>query len=415
MPQAESLTPAETPAASDGHPSLRVPVEARGVAIVILATVATVWILDWAQTFFVSLLVGILIAYTLNPLVNGLQRIKFPRVLATTAVMIGVVCALVFGAYSLGGQIQAIINQLPTASSKLSAALSNLRDSQRRTMQKVQSAARAIENATKPAAPVTTVTPPPPPPPPPNPDAEVSDDTGTQPHAPVTAPAQPIQIVVEQPSSKLGSYLWAGSVGALGILGQVVTVIFLVYFLLLAGDTFKRKLVRIAGPSLSKKKITVTILDDINQSIQRYMFMLLTTNIMVGLLSWLAFRLIGLDNAGAWAVAAGVLHLIPYLGPAVAASATGMAAFIQFNSFSTALLIVGASLFIATVIGTFVTTWMTGRIAKMNTAGVFISLLFWGWLWGVWGMLLSIPLIVIIKVVSQQVEQLHPVAELLGE
>lgn len=415
MPQAESLTPAETPAASDGHPSLRVPVEARGVAIVILATVATVWILDWAQTFFVSLLVGILIAYTLNPLVNGLQRIKFPRVLATTAVMIGVVCALVFGAYSLGGQIQAIINQLPTASSKLSAALSNLRDSQRRTMQKVQSAARAIENATKPAAPVTTVTPPPPPPPPPNPDAEVSDDTGTQPHAPVTAPAQPIQIVVEQPSSKLGSYLWAGSVGALGILGQVVTVIFLVYFLLLAGDTFKRKLVRIAGPSLSKKKITVTILDDINQSIQRYMFMLLTTNIMVGLLSWLAFRLIGLDNAGAWAVAAGVLHLIPYLGPAVAASATGMAAFIQFNSFSTALLVAGASLFIATVIGTFVTTWMTGRIAKMNTAGVFISLLFWGWLWGVWGMLLSIPLIVIIKVVSQQVEQLHPVAELLGE
>lgn len=415
MPQAESLTPAETPAASDGHPSLRVPVEARGVAIVILATVATVWILDWAQTFFVSLLVGILIAYTLNPLVNGLQRIKFPRVLATTAVMIGVVCALVFGAYSLGGQIQAIINQLPTASSKLSAALSNLRDSQRRTMQKVQSAARAIENATKPAAPVTTVTPPPPPPPPPNPDAEVGDDTGTQPRAPVTAPAQPIQIVVEQPSSKLGSYLWAGSVGALGILGQVVTVIFLVYFLLLAGDTFKRKLVRIAGPSLSKKKITVTILDDINQSIQRYMFMLLTTNIMVGLLSWLAFRLIGLDNAGAWAVAAGVLHLIPYLGPAVAASATGMAAFIQFNSFSTALLIVGASLFIATVIGTFVTTWMTGRIAKMNTAGVFISLLFWGWLWGVWGMLLSIPLIVIIKVVSQQVEQLHPVAELLGE
>jgi hypothetical protein len=74
-----------------------------------------------------------------------------------------------------------------------------------------------------------------------------------------------------------------------------------------------------------------------------------------------------------------------------------------------------ASIAIATVVGTFVTTWMTGRIARMNSAAVFISLLFWGWLWGVRGMLLSIPIIVIVKVVSQHVEQLHPLAELLGD
>jgi predicted PurR-regulated permease PerM len=87
----------------------------------------------------------------------------------------------------------------------------------------------------------------------------------------------------------------------------------------------------------------------------------------------------------------------------------------QFDSFSMALLVSGTSLAIATVVGTFVVTWMTGKIAKMNAAAVFISLLFWGWLWGVWGMLLSIPIIVIVKVVSERVEQLEPVAELLGE
>ena len=92
-----------------------------------------------------------------------------------------------------------------------------------------------------------------------------------------------------------------------------------------------------------------------------------------------------------------------------------MAAFLQFDTFSTALLVSGASLAIAMVVGTFVTTWMTGRIAKMNAAAVFISLLFWAWLWGVWGVLLSIPIIVIVKVVSQHVQQLQPVAELLGE
>ena len=414
--QAESLSVAETSAEPAGHPSLRVPVAARGVGIVILATVGLVWLLSWAQIFFVSLLLGILIAYTLNPLVNGLQWIKLPRFVATTVVMLSVLCALVFGAYSLRGQIQNVINQLPAASSKISAKLASLRYSQRRTMQKVQSAARVFESVTKPAA--VTVTPPPPPPAPkPDAEPEASSDGDVKPDAaPAAAPLQPVQVVVEQPATnKLGGYLWAGSVGVMGFLAQATMVIFLVFFLLLNGDTFKRKLVRIAGPSLSNKKITVSILDDINRSIQRYMLMLLTTNVMVGLLSWLAFRLIGLDNAGAWAVLAGVLHVIPYLGPAVTAGVTGMAGFIQFDSLSTAALVASASLVVATFIGTFVTAWMTGRIARMNTAGVFISLLFWGWLWGLWGMLLSIPIIVIIKVISQQVEQLHPVAELLGE
>jgi predicted PurR-regulated permease PerM len=203
--------------------------------------------------------------------------------------------------------------------------------------------------------------------------------------------------------------------GALVAMGQAAMVVFLVFFLLLGGDQFKRKLVRLTGPTLSNKKITVHILDDINGSIQKYMLMLLTTNLLVALLSWIAFHWIGLENAGAWAVAAGLLHVIPYLGPAVTAIATGMAAFMQFESFPMALLVAGTSLAIATVVGTFVTTWMTGRIAHMNSAAVFISLLFWGWLWGVWGMLLSIPIIVIAKVVSQHVEQLQPMAELLGD
>lgn len=201
----------------------------------------------------------------------------------------------------------------------------------------------------------------------------------------------------------------------IAFIGQAVMVLFLVFFFLLGGNMFKRKLVRLAGPTLSRKKITVHILDDINDSIQKYMFMLLVTNVSVGLLTWFALHLIGLENAGAWAVSAGLLHVIPYAGPGLTAAVLGMAAFMQFDSLSMGLLAAGASLAIATFVGTFVTTWMTGKFAKMNTAAVFVSLLFWSWLWGVWGLLLGIPIIVIIKVVSQHVEQLHPVAELLGE
>jgi predicted PurR-regulated permease PerM len=369
------------------HPmTLYAPVNARGLALGILATVSLVFALDWTQTFLVPLLLGILFAYTLSPLVAGLQRIRIPRVLATSMVMATVMCTVVLGAYSLRGQMQTILAQLPEATTKLSGGIASMRDDPGGNMQKVQSAMGEIEKATSQVASVS-------------PDLDQS----------------PVHVVIDTPGFKLGDFMWARSLGALGIVGQAAMVMFLVFFLLVGGDTFKRKLVRITGPSLSKRKVTVAILDDINASIQKYMFMLLTTNVLVGLLMWIAFRWIGLDNAGAWAVTAGLLHVIPYLGPLAIAATTGMAAYMQFDSFLMALLVSGVSLAIATLIGTFVTTWMTGKIARMNAAAVFISLLFWAWLWGVWGMLLGIPIVVILKVVSQHVEQLQPVAELLGE
>jgi predicted PurR-regulated permease PerM len=192
-------------------------------------------------------------------------------------------------------------------------------------------------------------------------------------------------------------------------------VIFLVFFLLLSGDQFKRKLVKITGPSLSSQKITVHILDAINKSIQRYMFMLLVTNMLLALLLWIVFRWIGLENAGAWAVVAGCLHIIPYFGPLIIAVTTGLTAFMQFGSLPKMFLVSGSSLGLAMLVGTFITAWMTGRIAKMNATAVFVGLLFWGWLWGIWGLLLGIPIIVMVRVVSEHVEGMQTVAELLSE
>jgi predicted PurR-regulated permease PerM len=300
--------------------------------------------------------------------------------------MLGVVSALVLGTYSLRGQMRTILDQLPEAASTLSAGLASLRKGQDSTMRKVQTAASEFEKATSQVAGVAS-----------------------------SARQPATRVVIDPPDFKLGNYLWVGSMGAAGLIGQAAMVIFLTFFLLLSGNTYRKKLVRLTGPTLSNKKITIHILDGINESIQRYMFMLLATNVLVGLLTWIALRWIGLENAGAWAVAAGLLHLIPSLGPAVTAAGLGMAAFMQFDTLSTALVVVAASLAIATLVGTFVTTWMTGRIAKMNTAAVFVSLLFWTWLWGVWGMLLSMPIMAIVKVVAGHVETLEPVAELLGD
>jgi predicted PurR-regulated permease PerM len=366
--------------------TVRMPVNARGLALAILATVAVVFALEWAQKFFIPLLIGIIMAYTLNPLVVWLERIKIPRVMGTSLVMMALLCVGGFAAMSLRDQAQTILEQLPEAASKVSATLLDMRKGQPNTMQKVQAAAREIDKATSQAG-----------------------ETHT------TSKQIPPHVVVDRPAFNLGDLLWAGSMGAVAFISQATMVLILVFFLLLAGDTFKRKLVRLTGPSLSNKKITVQILDDINVSIQRYMFTLLVANVLLALFTWIAFRWIGLENAGAWAVAAGSLHVIPYFGPVLIAIATGMAAFMQFESFWMALLAAGSSLAIATVVGMLLITWMTGRLAKMNASAVFIALLFWGWLWGVWGLLLAIPIIGMVKVVSQHVEELQPLAELLEE
>jgi predicted PurR-regulated permease PerM len=367
-------------------PAVRMQVNARGLALGILAALATVFALSWAQGFAIPLLLGIVIAYTVNPLVNWLEAIKVPRAGGTVIVMVSIIGALIFGTYSLRGQMQTILAQLPEAAATFASGLARMRISEIGNWRTMQNAVAEVERATTEAI-----------------------------AGPAARHQRATHVIVDQPAFKLNDFMWKNSMGALGVIGQAVVVGFLVFFLLLGGDTFKRKLVRLTGPSLSKRKITVRILDDINDSIQKYMLMLLTTNLVVTLLTWIAFQWIGLENAGAWAVAAGLLHIVPYLGPGVTAVATGMAAFMQFQSLPMALLIAGSSLVIATLVGTIVTTWMTGRIAHLNSAAVFISLLFWGWLWGIWGMLLSIPIIVIVKVVSQHVEQLHPVAELLGD
>lgn len=361
-------------------------IKVKNSALLILTTLAVVFALQWAQSFVITLLLGILLSYTLNPLVARMEQIKIPRVIGSTIVIVAVILSIVFAAYGLRGQVQSIIAKLPEVSAKLSSALASKRGDPLTNMQKVQIAATQVEAAT----------------------SSVQSNN-------ISEKKPAMRVVIVDPKFKLDDFLWRGSLGVFGFIGEAMTMIFLAYFMLLSGDTFKRKLVRLTGSTLTQKKITVHILEDINNSIQHYLFMLLVTNVLIGIFMWIAFRVLGLENAGAWAVSAGFLHLIPYFGPVATAAATGMAAYMQFNSLLMALLVAGVALLVATIIGIFITTWMTGRIAKMNSAAVFISLLFFAWLWGIWGMLLGIPIVVIIKVVSERIEQFQPLAELLSE
>ena len=387
QPEVPPESPISSPSDVTAPPELQglqlpLHVNARGLALGIIATVSFLYAVQWAQKFLIPLFLGIFISYTLNPVLVWLERMRIPRMLGATLVTALIFCGSVAVLNTVQGQFQSIIEELPAATHKLSRLLATTFDGRPGTFQRMQAVATEIEQATSLDA------------------RQALKKTST---------------MAGRPAINVIDWVWAGSMGLLGVISQAMMVIFLVFFLLLSGDTFKRKLVKLAGPSLSKKKITVHILDDINVSIQSYMFMLLVTNCLLALLMWFALRAIGLENAGAWAIVAGLLHVMPYFGPLLITSATGLVAFLQFESLEKVLLVTGSSMVIATLVGTVVTTWMTGKIAKMNPAAVFVSLLFWGWLWGVWGLLLGVPIIFMLKVVAERIEGMEVIAELLGE
>ena len=377
-------------AAADSNHALRFPihVNARGLALGIIATIAFVYALQWSQDFLIPLMLGIFIAYTLNPLVMWLEYCKIPRPVGATLVTVAMLALMAVTLNRVQGEFFNIIDDLPRITQKVTKVLRDTNDGTPGTITQIQAAANQIEQATA------------------NPDVEEKK---------VAPKKMAVAGAAAGGSFKVMDWVLAGSKSLIGFVTQGTMVVFLVFFLLLAGDTFKRKLVKLTGPSLSRKKVTVHILDDINSSIQNYMFMLLVTNTLLALMMWGALTAIGLQNAGAWAIVAGLLHIMPYFGPLLITAATGLAAFMQFDKIGEVLLVTGSSLAIATLVGTVIATWMTGRIAKMNPAAVFVSLLFWGWLWGMWGLLLGVPIVVMIKVVAERVEGMEVLAELLGE
>ncbi|MDB5936943.1 MAG: family transporter [Massilia sp.] len=373
-----------------GH-SFKLPlhVNARGMALSVIAIVAFVWALQWSQKFFVPLLLGVFIAYTLSPVVQWLERWHIKRAIGATLVTVAILAVMAGVLYRVQGEILNIVDELPTITHKITKLMTDNAGGQPSTIQQMQAAASEIERAT----------------------ANVGSDASRA----VARKSLPAAAAAAGSGFKVMDWVLAGSVGVATFVSQATMVVFLVFFLLLAGDTFKRKLVKLTGPSLTRKKVTVHILDDINTSIQAYMFMLLVTNVLLALLMWMALSAIGLENAGAWAIFAGLMHIMPYFGPLLITAATGVVAFMQFEQLRMVLLVAGASLAIATLVGTVVATWMTGRIARMNPAAVFVSLLFWGWLWGVWGLLLGVPVVVVVKVIAERVEGMEVLAELLGE
>jgi len=365
---------------------LRMPVDVRSFSLALLMVLAIIFMLHWARAIFIPLMLGVMISYALSPPVNLMQKWRIPRAIGAAVLLLGIVGGTGALGYSLSDDAVKLIETLPEAAQKMRVAWRKERGTPEGMMENVQKTATQLE--------------------------QVARETGAP------APAAPrgvTRVQIEKPKLNVKEYLWMGTKGAVGFAGQLTMVLFLAYFMLVSGDTFRRKLVKITGPTLSKKKITLKVLDEITAQIQRYLLVQIFTSILVGVVTWLAFLWIGLEHAAIWGIAAGVFNTVPYLGPVIVTGGTALVAFLQFGTIGMALLVSGISLVITGLEGYLLTPWLTGRASRMSPVVVFVSVLFWGWLWGVWGLLLGVPIIMIIKAVCDRVEDLEPIGELLGD
>jgi predicted PurR-regulated permease PerM len=349
-------------------------------AMVVLAVIALIFLLHWGAPFFIPLFIALLIAYALSPVADFLTRFVRWRVLSATLVVTGLLAVGGAGVWAWSDDMAALWQRVPDVTRSVSDSLKKMAQ-QSSPVAEVKKAAAEIEAIAQ---------------------------TGKPPgRAPPPAPsASPVSF---------WKLVWEGGKGAAVAATQFMAVVFLVFFMLASGDMFKRKLVRSIGATLSEKKITVQAIDEIDLQIRRYLGVVVVSNLLVGIGTWIAFSVLGMHYAELWGVVAGVLHTAPYFGPAIIAVASLIAAFLQFGDWSQAVLVAGATVAVATLVGSVFATWLSARQTRMNTTATFIGLLFFGWIWGLWGILLGIPLLAIVKTVCERCEGWEGFADLLGQ
>ena len=363
------------------------PVNLRSTSLVVLAALASLYVLHWAAAVFVPLLLGLMFSYALTPLVNRMVRMRVPRVLASALLVVGILGGIGALAYTLADDAGTLIEIIPEAAQKLRRSLEGHRSAgPASTIEKVQKAAAELERT-----------------------AEASAIA-----RPTTARGV-TKVTIERARFDVKDYLWPGALGLVAAVGQATVIVFVTFFLLVSGDTFRRKMVKIAGPTFGQKKLTLQALDEIDDQVQRYLMVQVATSAIVGVATWLAFLWIGVERAAVWGVVGFVFNFIPYLGSIAVTGFSALVGFVQFGSLEMALLVGGVSMFIHSVEGYILTPWLTSRASRMNPLAIFVGVLAWGWLWGVWGLFLGVPILMAIKAVCDRVDDLKAVGELLGD
>lgn len=367
LPSREEPGSAPPPAASDAvRSTTTTPVQ------IVLAVLGVVVFLYFARPVVLPVVLACLAGITLKPLVRWSSYCHLPPGLSAAIVLCFLVTAIGIGVFQLGRPAMTWMNDAPQHMTEL-----------RQRVQKIIPGAARFSQA------ATAVN---------NLGATEAEKKEEQKQAPT----------VELKTSRIpGIFNWTGTF----LVGAGETLV-LLYLMLASGDLFLQKLVHVM-PTFSDKKRAVEISHEIQQNISNYLFSVSVINLGLGVLVTGGLYWLGVPNAAMWGTLVAILNFIPYFGPFAGILLLGTVGLLTFDTLGKGILPSAWYLLLHLLEANFITPVLLGRRFTLNPVVIFVSLIFWTWLWGVLGALLSVPILVSVKVVCDNVPTLSFVSEVL--
>jgi predicted PurR-regulated permease PerM len=346
---------------------LQRPFGVRSIALTGLFILAVFYTIYFMRSILLPIVLALLLSYLLRPIVRGLAKVKIPLTVSAAVILIGLLVLVGYGISALAAPTVAWLQKAPDGLAELQLKLLPVKKS----VAQVTQATGEIEKLATTSAEAKAV--------------EVK-------RHPITE-----TFVTRTPE----------------FIASAVFLVILLYFLLVYDQVFIAKLVKLL-PTLSDKKTAVGIAQDIESQVSRYLFTITAINACLGLAVGTAVGLLGLRNPLMWGVMVALLNFVPYLGALTGIVCMTIGAVLSFDSLGYALIFPGVYLAFGTLEGSFITPWIMGRSLTLNPVIILLSLTFWGWMWGIVGIILAVPILAAFKIFCAHIKPMEPLAEFLS-
>ncbi len=349
-------------------PTENVPDRMMRAAVVGMFLLLLLGALFFAQDFLVPVILAFLMALVLSPIVRALARRGVPESVTAIALVVLVFIGLGAAAYGLSGPVAKWIADAPSMAVEVQRKIVSLR----KPVDTVVDVSEQVEKM-----------------------AESSDPTVQK-------------VVLAEPG-----LLTRAATGAPEAVAKIGMTLVLLLFLLASGDLFFEKLVK-SLPTLSDKKRGLRIAREVQREVSRYLLTISLINAGLGVAIGTGMWLVGMPNPILWGVIAGLINFVPYIGAVIGITIVAVVGLVSFESTGQALLAPAVYAVLTIMEGQIITPMLVGRRLEMNSVVVFLAVAFWGWLWGIIGAIIAVPMLVVVKVFADHMDGLHGLGQFLG-
>ena len=343
------------------------PFDVRSIALTGLFVLAVFYTIYFMRSILLPIVLGLLLSYLLRPIVRGLAQIKIPLPVSAALLLIGFFGLIGYGISVLATPAAEWFQKAPAGFAEL-----------QRKLLPVKKSVAQVTQATA--------------------EVEKLASTNAQTKG-VELKRRPIAEVLFMRTPEF--------------IASAVLSLILLYFLLVYDQAFIAKLVKLL-PTLSDKKAAVGIAHDIEAQISRYLFTVTAINVCLGVAVGTAVGLLGLRNPVMWGVMVALLNFVPYLGALTGIICMTIGAALSFDSLGYAFVFPAVYLSFGVLEGSFITPWIMGRSLTLNPVIILLSLTFWGWMWGIVGVILAVPILAAFKIFCAHIKPMEPLAEFLS-